>query len=109
MNQPLWLNILKNKKKVIIYISNVVKEKKGGKGKCKFQIKNKKWFLVEKYNDKIIHDIFNYEQFNIDYYNKNHNYNMEKKKYQEYYTLKILNDNFNIKSYNGIYYKKKWI
>ena len=70
--------------------------------------KRKKWFLVAKFNDKIIHDIYNYEQFNIDYNNKNlSNYNMENKKYQECYTRKILIDNFNIKSYNEIYQNLK--
>ena len=77
------------------------KRKKGCKRKCKFQIKEKKWFLVEKCND-ILFMIFtimnNLKQIIIIrilviiiWKTKN---------IKIYYTRKIMNDNFNIKSYN---------
>ena len=46
---------------------------------------DKKWYLVEWCDEKIIHDIYNYEQFSSDYDNNNLNfYNISFKKYQEY-------------------------
>ncbi len=53
----------------------------------KYVVKNKNlWYLVEKCKKPIIHDVIDFKQFNIYYKNnKIELYNMNYKKYQEYY------------------------
>jgi hypothetical protein len=40
-------------------------------GKCKYNKKDKKWYMIKECNMKIIHDIKNFDNFYVDYKKKN--------------------------------------
>ena len=83
-----------NYKKYIHYECS--KRRFGCKGKIKYDINNKKFFIINECNDAIEHDVLPFTEFNQDYLDKNLvNYNMSYKKYQRYYIKSLyLNNDF---------------
>ena len=62
------------------------KRRSGCEGKIKFDKKNKKWILTNICDTKIEHDIIKFDNFFKDYKDNNlKKYNMEYRKYQEYF------------------------
>ena len=97
------LKIITNYYKKIIYKKFIhyecSKRRYGCVGKVKYEIKTKKFFIINECNTDIEHDVLSFKDFNEDYLNKNlDSYNMSYKKYQRYYikSLFLNNDFINI-------------
>jgi len=83
------------------------KRSKGWIGKCKYNKKDKKWYTIKECNKKFIHDIKNFDNFYIDYKNKKlTNYEMNIKKYREYFVKVLFKEN-EANNYNDIIIKFK--
>ena len=114
MNPPINYNIsdknftYKNKNLKIItkYYKRIIykkyihyecsKRRYGCAGKVKYDINNKKFFIIKECDDAIEHDVLPLDEFNQDYLDKDlENYNMSYKKYQRYYIKALfLNNDF---------------
>ena len=83
------------------------KRRKGCLGKCKYDKKNKIWFMIAECSKNIMHDIISFDIFYSEYKNKNiTRYDMSFKKYQEYFTKALFKEN-EANNFNDILMKFK--
>ena len=80
------------RKNVIYYECS--KRRLGCNGKCQYDKTKEKFIMINNCNNKIEHDAIDFNIFNEDYKNNNlKRYNMEFKKYQEYYVRSLFINN----------------